>query len=1288
MFGQGRPIVWKLYPGAKLSVRRWVGVSLGVLAFCWLSSICSAEQINVRLRMAWGSGDSAKHRWIGKISCPDAKLSDLQPLGIESDAAVAIRLSGNELIVNPWEKRGFDGCDITIEGEADSLVRFELHSEQSSAPTQLEVPLAKLATEQFREPLDSLGSFLLAYRSPGDRFRVEPTREHLIFKPGEIWPLKLKTDFAAELAQGPAVVEVVLRAIGSDAILWQSTQVITAESPSPNQLLLDVTCPNAEGAYRLSLSAKAEEGFATRFVPGQGVTPFATREIDLVVIDPQAKLPRLVDKWLPVLAIEPANPSWWQRLPTWAQVSRLTGKPLGSLGNVRLLSRETAGQGLVELPPSTNKQDPSWQSFTLPVQEMGVPHLVEIVYPVAEKQHLSLSIVEPDAAGRVMSTVLDSGFYVEEAIGRDGQETAVHRIVFWPKTASPQLLIVNRDASRPGVFGRISLSRHDDAAGVAAIDSEYDASARLVAGYIAKPHFAENLGAAEVLDPASGMSVESWSTFLAGAQRLTQQLKLSGYNSVLLSVAAEGSSLYPSQRMLPTPRHDTGMLAASGQDPVRKDVLEMLLQICDREQVPVIPTVQLAVPMPELEAAGANVAWIGAKGTQLIESRRSVENLSANYNLLDTRVQNAAGSMVLEVASRYAQHPAFAGLAIQLDSNGLGMLPGLEWGFDERTIAAFTADTGIEIGGEGNNRIPLIAAKLLKDHRSEWQAWRIKKTTEFYTKLSDALQQQKPGAKLILTTENLLNEPSLKQALRGSGTNAGRIEQLLAERGIDLKQLAAIPHVEVTGVHQLDSRQRLQQSLTDVVLNEITARRDLFPKGSPATNLVFRKQESSRLPSFNQQSPFGADRTHLVLAHQSVPTAQTRQQGFVATVAGGGLATVIEGGEFLSTTLDKEHHDFLKTLAGLPTAGDDARMIHSQPLVLNTTREGNDTFLTCKNESPWTVDAKLELDVSALAKWNRIGEISTTEGASGELKSGTTPWALTVPPYGVLAWRVESPQLKVRQLQVIADLAARNYLMKRIEEIESRTGNLDIVRDYAQLQNPGFELEEGTARIFGWQAMKAAQGAIEISTTDARSGERSLLLQSVDNIGVAVQSHLFPVPETGMLVVTAKVRTTKPVEGAKITMAVETDQSGPTYRRTRAYAAPAEFNDQWSTLELVVSDLPVGDADQVRVQFHVTGAADVLLDDVALCDLRFDDARRTELVKRVFAAKTALQEDQVVDCLRLIDQYWPRYLVEYVPPRVRDNATLAKQPNPAEKAASEEDAKSGRWRKLVPRILR
>ena len=70
-----------------------------LLVACSLACLTSgafADELDVRLRLAWGSGDSAKHRWIGRITCDDAKMSDLQPLGIEADAPAAIQLIGNE----------------------------------------------------------------------------------------------------------------------------------------------------------------------------------------------------------------------------------------------------------------------------------------------------------------------------------------------------------------------------------------------------------------------------------------------------------------------------------------------------------------------------------------------------------------------------------------------------------------------------------------------------------------------------------------------------------------------------------------------------------------------------------------------------------------------------------------------------------------------------------------------------------------------------------------------------------------------------------------------------------------------------------------------------------------------------------------------------------------------------------------------------------------------------------------------------------------------------------------
>ena len=74
-----------------------------------------------------------------------------------------------------------------------------------------------------------------------------------------------------------------------------------------------------------------------------------------------------------------------------------------------------------------------------------------------------------------------------------------------------------------------------------------------------------------------------------------------GYNGLMLSVLADGSTIYPSRLLEPTPLYDTGVFFGTGQDPLRKDVLELLLRVFDREQLALVPLVQFSSPLPELE---------------------------------------------------------------------------------------------------------------------------------------------------------------------------------------------------------------------------------------------------------------------------------------------------------------------------------------------------------------------------------------------------------------------------------------------------------------------------------------------------------------------------------------------------------------------------------------------------------------------------------------------------------------------------------------------------------------
>jgi hypothetical protein len=75
-------------------------------------------------------------------------------------------------------------------------------------------------------------------------------------------------------------------------------------------------------------------------------------------------------------------------------------------------------------------------------------------------------------------------------------------------------------------------------------------------------------------------------TFYEGGTRMVEYLHYTGYNGLVIAALADGSTIYPSQLLDPTPRYDTGAFFATAQDPMRKDVLELLLRLFDREELP------------------------------------------------------------------------------------------------------------------------------------------------------------------------------------------------------------------------------------------------------------------------------------------------------------------------------------------------------------------------------------------------------------------------------------------------------------------------------------------------------------------------------------------------------------------------------------------------------------------------------------------------------------------------------------------------------------------------------
>ena len=232
-------------------------------------------------------------------------------------------------------------------------------------------------------------------------------------------------------------------------------------------------------------------------------------------------------------------------------------------------------------------------------------------------------------------------------------------------------MITNRRERSPAVYGKIRVLGgwerlpRSDAAKVSGADPcarvpgrGRGRRSRLMAAYMDRPLLPENFSAEEVLDTWSGRTLQDWRTFHQAGTRLVDYLHYAGYNGLVLSVAADGSAIYPSQVLEPTPRYDTGVFFASGQDPMPKDVLEMLLRLMDRENLQLVPALEFATPLPALEAIrrrggseAQGLEWIGADGNTWCQTYSARRGLAPYYNTLDPRVQEAMLSAVRELVA-------------------------------------------------------------------------------------------------------------------------------------------------------------------------------------------------------------------------------------------------------------------------------------------------------------------------------------------------------------------------------------------------------------------------------------------------------------------------------------------------------------------------------------------------------------------------------------------------------------------------------------------------------------
>ncbi len=1295
MIGQGRPTCVRAITTGGWRCRLVVSSALHCLAVAACASAFAQDVVpTLGVRIAWGGGPA--RQWNAKVEFESGQPLSVRTLGVDPDEPASAWTDGGTVYLRSRSPRTFDGIDIELQASLDAEIVVSVESAdvaQVGGAQATRLALRTLLNEPYHAALDEAGNRLSIRRRPGDALHVETPREALVFAPGERWSLAVEPRIWRGEGQARLRARMVSSAGGLETWSTETDVALPIADQAPPQQVLEVPVPDAEGVYQLELVLE-KSGFRSRLRLNDELV---RRSVQIVVVDRVAPVEstdsnvdlRIVDE------IDPTASRWWDRLIDMPWVpgrrrSRLVG------GDSRVTER--GGRAAVQLDASESRGDAAWAAYPLAVRSPGEPHVVEVDYPADAPQSLGISIIEPNAAGTVTPIGLDSGVYIEEASPESSVPWQRHRLVFWPKTEEPLVLLHNMRSDRPALFSSIRLLAGPSRLAPLVVEPPHNAAGRMVAAYYDRPLFPENFSAPQTLDTWSGRCLDDWSTFYLGARRMVEYLSYAGYNALVLNVLSEGSTLYPSAVLDGSARYDTGAFFDDGYDPQQKDVLELVLRLSDRHQVSCFPGLQFTTPLPKLEGilrAGderaVGIELVGADGRTFMKRHPPSAGQAPYYNLLDPRVQEAMLEVIREVAGRAASHRSFRGVAIDLTAEGFARLPGSAWGLDDRTMARFGHAAGLTLPDSRGPQRYMQRAAFVAQHEEAWLAWRARQVSDFYRRVHAEIERSRPGAQLLLLGSQMFESNELAAELVPALPRRANHDRALLLAGID-------PRAYVDGGGRILLRPQIIGRNDDphtwapaVQCNHSQQLDRLFAAAAVPGSVVYHEPYKMRLPSFDSVSPFRDSYTWLV-AQSSAGGAGTRRQ-FARALSSVDSQIIVNGGWLLPLGQEEARNDWLRVFRQLPAQKFEAVPGTPQPLVLRRAVVMGRTYVYAVNDSPWPLTMSLSLDISAATV---IEEFGARSSATSLARNGdSAQWSRVLAPYGLAAIAIDSEQVTVGRAAIQVDEAGREQLARRIDDLGDRATSLARNVPIAAPANNSFEEPgalPGTAA--GWTVGGTVADQVLVSNEGPFDGAHCLRVECQGQAGWAV-SDPFPRPRTGRLSVAVWLRVDDPQRQPALRLGLESVNSTAEYYRYAplgAQSTVAQVTDEWSEYIIPVTDLPA-DVTSLRIRFDISGPATVWIDKVQAYDLWFSDSERVELLKLITTADLRLENGEYADCLQLLAGYWPRFLEAYVAPPV-ETPQRHQVAAPAKSNEPEEGSRQGtrtfreRLNDLLPESLR
>jgi len=937
---------------------------------------------------------------------------------------------------------------------------------------------------------------------------------------------------------------------------------------------------------------------------------------------------------------------------------------------------------MLRLPPARSADEPAWEGIVIAGAQPGMPHLVEVEFPLDQRAVVGVSVLEADAAGASVEVRSSGGFEVTpamaagDAVNAAGKAAGLgrHGFVFWPTTRHPLIVIANPSPHGEAVFGRVRVSAGPlrppaNAAETAArgLSGTAAAGGRRVHGYLPAPDFAQ-FGAIERAASGSGRPFADWKTFLSGASHVAEWLSAQGAAGAMVVVYGEGAAIWPSRLTRAAPRWDSGATSDAGLDPVRKDLLGMLCRIHAREGLRLVPAVSFDAPLPALEAILAageadavGIACVGRDG----KPKRTDGGRGCHYNVLDPRVQQAVEDVVRELAVRLRDAEAVDGVAIVLPHDGWMHLPGTAFGLDDATFARFLAEVGGPSQGQepatGGERFARRAALVEGPLREQWLEWRAAAVARFHSRLADIVAEHGRASSLHVVPTTLFAEGELAARFRPSLAAQSADADLLREIGLDPGRITSdrrivfvSPHVHTAADALLDRCivDNANRSLGLARGAACAARRGVVAVEQP---------RSMSIDHIVPHGPFGgaAAAVEVVPIH-AVAQGAARGRPLAESLVASDVEVVFDMG-LLFGRVEPAFGRCLKAFAAIPGGGLELAEPLPAPLVIRSRRDQGLTVVSITNAGPAACRAGLALAGSPSAVIDAVDGTRLPLDPTGGAAVPLEPWEVrTLLLDGGVA---------VQGARVDYDDAVRRSIAAQLTDLGRRRAVLETPRPLDVLDNPGFELagagDTSTAEraagggVGGWELVDASRGTVKFVAGANGSAGRAIGFSSANGLST-MRSNPFPPPVTGRVSVAVWLRIPEGDPQPPLRLALEGVQDGREYYRfapVGGLAGGKPLTSGWSQFVLQVDDLPAHGLESLRVRFDLLGPGSVEIDGVRVFDLAFDESQRVQLSRRLSVMEQRLAADDMGSCLVELDTYWPRFLAAFV----SDDAVAALQ---------------------------